>query len=150
MDEAGFRTVLKSLPTAIAVVDPETWRIEFENAKFFEWFPPPVEATEVELGVREEDGEVRLWVRDTGPGIAQENVARIFEPFWQAEPANTRTVGGTGLGLSVVRRLTQLLGGRLSVDTALGRGSTFSLHLPQESPAATPSSDSPATTPSGS
>ncbi|MGA7272420.1 MAG: hypothetical protein WB239_15210, partial [Acidimicrobiia bacterium] len=52
MDEAAFRTVLKSLPTAIAVVDPETWQIEFENAKFFEWFPPPVEATEAELGVR--------------------------------------------------------------------------------------------------
>ncbi|MGA7269623.1 MAG: adenylate/guanylate cyclase domain-containing protein [Acidimicrobiia bacterium] len=52
MDEAAFRTVLKSLPTAIAVVDPDTWQIEFENAKFFEWFPPPVEATEAELGVR--------------------------------------------------------------------------------------------------
>lgn len=52
MDTADFRTVLKSLPTAIAVVDPETWEIYFENARFFEWFPPPVDETDAGLAVR--------------------------------------------------------------------------------------------------
>jgi signal transduction histidine kinase len=69
-------------------------------------------------------------VRDTGVGIAQHHLHRIFEPFWQVEATHRTPDGGTGLGLSVVRRLVQLLGGEVSVDSTPGSGSTFTVTLP--------------------
>lgn len=76
-----------------------------------------------------EDGAV-VTVRDTGIGIEPDALDRIFEPFWQAESPNTRTVGGTGLGLSVSRRLAGLLDGTIRVDSEPGTGSTFTVTLP--------------------
>jgi signal transduction histidine kinase len=73
---------------------------------------------------------VVLQVADTGIGIAPEHQARIFEPFWQVAPALTRAVGGTGLGLSVTRDLVHALGGTLTVASASGAGSTFTVRLP--------------------
>jgi PAS domain S-box-containing protein len=70
-------------------------------------------------------------VRDTGIGIAAENLQRIFEPFWQVETSTTRTAPGTGLGLAVTRRLADLLGGEVSVQSAVGEGSVFTLRLPR-------------------
>jgi signal transduction histidine kinase len=75
-------------------------------------------------------------VRDTGIGIAPEHHTRVFDPFWQAAPPLTRGVGGTGLGLSVVRALADALGGKIAFDSAPGRGSTFTLRLPATVPAA--------------
>ncbi|MFN2567580.1 MAG: ATP-binding protein [Gemmatimonadaceae bacterium] len=69
-------------------------------------------------------------VRDTGVGIAEQHVQQIFEPFWQVDPNQRARDGGTGLGLSVVRRLVQLLGGEVCVESELGRGSTFTVTLP--------------------
>jgi signal transduction histidine kinase len=77
----------------------------------------------------------RIAVSDTGIGIPAADVARIFEPFWQVDYGTTRHVGGTGLGLTVSRRLAQLMGGDITVESELGRGSTFILSLPQEPPA---------------
>jgi PAS domain S-box-containing protein len=69
-------------------------------------------------------------VEDTGRGIPAAQVARIFEPFVQAEAGHTRRAGGTGLGLTISRRLARLMGGELTVRSAAGEGSTFSLWLP--------------------
>jgi GAF domain-containing protein len=69
-------------------------------------------------------------VADTGPGIAPEDQAKIFEEFQQAETATTRAKGGTGLGLAIARRIIEMHGGRLSVQSTLGQGSTFSFTLP--------------------
>jgi signal transduction histidine kinase len=69
-------------------------------------------------------------VRDTGPGIAAADQQKIFEEFQQADSSATRRKGGTGLGLSISRRIVEMHGGRLSVVSELGRGSTFSFTLP--------------------
>jgi len=80
------------------------------------------------LGVKDVAAELR--VRDTGIGIAAENLERIWDAFSQVEQVPTRRVGGTGLGLSVTRNLARLLGGDVSVESQVGVGSTFTLRLP--------------------
>jgi signal transduction histidine kinase len=69
-------------------------------------------------------------VADDGIGIADENLQRIFEPFWQVQQSATRRAGGTGLGLSVSRSLARLLGGEIRAESKLGEGSKFTLTLP--------------------
>ena len=77
--------------------------------------------------------EVRI--ADTGVGIPAENIEDVFEPFWQAEQTATRKTSGTGLGLSVTRKLARLLGGDVTVASKLGAGTTFLLTLPMKAPA---------------
>lgn len=77
-----------------------------------------------------ENGNVILTVSDTGVGIAPEEQALVFEKFRQAGNPLTREHAGTGLGLSIVRELTKLLGGDVFLQSELGRGSTFTVHLP--------------------
>jgi signal transduction histidine kinase/PAS domain-containing protein len=76
------------------------------------------------------DGTVVLSVADTGIGIAPADQERIFEDFRQLDNSPTRAYGGTGLGLSICQRLAQMLSGRLSVTSTVGKGSTFTLMLP--------------------
>ncbi|HSU13239.1 ATP-binding protein [Longimicrobium sp.] len=77
-----------------------------------------------------EPGRVALVVADTGIGIAAEDLARIFEDFGQVDGALQRRRRGTGLGLPLSRKLGELLGGRVSVESRVGQGSTFTLELP--------------------
>jgi two-component system, NarL family, sensor histidine kinase EvgS len=79
---------------------------------------------------RVEGGErLRLSVRDTGIGVSAEQQQRLFQPFAQAEASTTRRYGGTGLGLTICRRLAELMGGELSMESAPGRGTTLRLEL---------------------
>lgn len=74
--------------------------------------------------------EIEITVADTGIGIPQAHLKRIFEQFWQVDQGPTRRAGGTGIGLHLSQRLAQLLGGRLHVQSIQGEGSTFTLCLP--------------------
>ena len=76
------------------------------------------------------DGAFRVAVRDSGPGIAAADQAKIFEEFQQVDNTSTREKGGTGLGLAISKRIVEMHGGRLSVDSQLGKGSIFSITLP--------------------
>jgi PAS domain S-box-containing protein len=76
------------------------------------------------------DNGVEFTVTDTGIGIAADDLEHIFDRFWQAGQDTSHTVSGTGLGLTVSRRLVELLGGTLEVESEVGAGSTFSFRLP--------------------
>jgi len=75
-------------------------------------------------------GRDRISVADTGEGILPEHLKRIFERFYRADRARSREVGGTGLGLAIVKHLARLHGGEVSVNSALGSGTTFTIDLP--------------------
>ena len=86
----------------------------------------------IEIAVSERDGEVWFSVTDTGIGISDTDLQRLFHPFAQLDTGLTRRHGGTGLGLYISQRLAALLGGRIDVTSAPGAGSTFSLVLPAD------------------
>jgi two-component system, sensor histidine kinase and response regulator len=85
----------------------------------------------VAVATKSDDGMVHFLVSDTGVGVEDEHHEKIFEPFWQVEHTMTRRAGGTGLGLAVTRQFVDLLGGRISVESCLGKGSTFRVSLPK-------------------
>ncbi|HKI99631.1 MAG TPA: ATP-binding protein [bacterium] len=86
--------------------------------------------TEVRAEAAREPGGVVIRVRDQGPGIPAEHQPRLFERFYRVDKARSRKAGGTGLGLAIVKHIAQAHGGRVQVESRLGTGSTFSIHLP--------------------
>ena len=82
------------------------------------------------VGVREEPGEIRVWVRDPGIGVPRGDLARIFERFYKVDRARVRGRGGTGLGLSIARHVVESHGGRIWVESDEGSGSTFIFTVP--------------------
>ena len=100
---------------------------------------------QITVGIASAENSLVLSVIDTGIGIAEEALERIFEEFQQADMSTTREYGGTGLGLSISHRLSQLLGGDLVASSIEGEGSTFTLTIPlnysNQVLADTPSSD---------
>ena len=90
-------------------------------------YSPPGSAVQVEA--ERQGAEVVVRVRDQGVGIEKNQLSRIFERFYRVDAGRSRKEGGTGLGLAIVKHIAQALGGRVTVDSTPGQGSTFSLHL---------------------
>ncbi len=84
----------------------------------------------IEISTAARDGVVGVAVRDSGVGIPADQLERVFEPYTRLEHEATRTVGGTGLGLPIVREILRLHGGRVWVESAPGQGSTFHFTVP--------------------
>jgi len=84
------------------------------------------------IEVAQKPAQVRIHIRDQGPGIPKRHLPRLFERFYRADKARSRKLGGTGLGLAIVKHIVQVHGGHVTVESTLGKGSTFTLYLPVE------------------
>ena len=87
--------------------------------------------TSVEVEATSNSDEVIIKVRDYGNGIAPEHLPRLFERFYRIDKGRSRELGGTGLGLAIVKHIAQAHGGRVTVESTVGKGSIFALHLPK-------------------
>jgi signal transduction histidine kinase len=88
------------------------------------------DAGEVAIKAKANDGSFHVSVRDTGPGISAADQAKLFQEFQQADNAITRKKGGTGLGLAISKRIIEMHGGKIWVESQVGQGSTFTFTLP--------------------
>jgi two-component system sensor histidine kinase BaeS len=122
--EIDYRNELHARPVIISDGDRVLQIITNLLSNAFRWTP---DGGTIALGLTAANGAVSVSVTDTGPGIAIEEQERIFRPFW------SRDGGGTGLGLAIASELAQALGGRIELDTKLGKGSRFELVLPNQS-----------------
>ena len=92
------------------------------------------EGGSVSIHLSRENGNAVLSIRDSGIGIPAKDLPRIFERFYRVDRARARETGGTGLGLSIVRHIAESHGGSVTADSELGRGSTFTVSLPADTP----------------
>jgi signal transduction histidine kinase len=88
------------------------------------------DAGEVRVSAQAVNGNFNVSVADTGPGIPADQLTRIFEQFHQVDSSNTKAKGGTGLGLAISKQIVEMHGGRIWVESILGKGSTFHMELP--------------------
>jgi two-component system OmpR family sensor kinase len=86
--------------------------------------------TPIEIAVSRENGLARLSVADHGPGLPTDQLEKIFEPFYRADPSRNRDSGGAGLGLSIVNAVVSAHGGKVKVKETSGGGATFEVELP--------------------
>ena len=87
-------------------------------------------ASAVRIAAEQVNGEMTIAVSDRGCGVEQEHLPRLFERFYRVDKARSRKLGGTGLGLAIVKHIVHAHHGRITVASAYGEGSTFTIHLP--------------------
>lgn len=137
-EKKGVR-LAAALPVTLAPVDGDARALEHVLSNLVDnavkYCPP---GSRILVGASEENGDIRLVVSDTGPGIAREHLSRLFERFYRVDAGRSRELGGTGLGLSIVKHMVEAMRGRVSVESAVGKGSTFAVLLHRASVPAQP------------
>ena len=126
-EKRGGERILR--PLYNVYVDPERLREVITNL-----FDNAVKYTpegKITLGITGNDQVVQCYVRDTGPGIPAEDVPHLFQKLYRVDNSATRTIGGTGLGLFICRKIIELYNGQIWVESTLGKGSTFYFNLPR-------------------
>lgn len=116
-------------PLYYALVDPERLREVITNL-----FDNAVKFTEkgtISIGLTGDKEVVQIYVRDSGTGIAAEDIPHLFQKFYRIDNTATRTIGGTGLGLFICRKIIEIYNGRIWAESTIGKGSTFYINLPR-------------------
>jgi len=116
-------------PLYYTFVDPA--RIQEVITNLFDNAIKYTESGRITLGITGDQQVVQCFVQDTGHGIPASDVKHLFQKFYRVDNTVTRTVGGTGLGLFICRKIVELYGGRIWVDSEVGKGSTFYINLPR-------------------
>ena len=110
-------------------VDPDRLREAITN--LFDNAVKYTESGKISIGLTGDNEVVQFRIADTGPGIPKEDQEHLFQKFYRVDNSITRTVGGTGLGLYICRKIVELYGGRIWVESEVGQGSTFYINLPR-------------------
>lgn len=131
-DEKRIRIELGGDEELSAMVDPVLFEQAMVNLldNAVKYSDP---AKTVRILARTVDHEIQIQVQDHGIGIEKKHLPRLFERFYRVDKARSRAAGGTGLGLAIVKHIAQAHGGRVTVESRLGEGSLFTIHLPRDS-----------------
>lgn len=116
-------------PLYYVLADPDRMREVLTN--LFDNACKYTEQGKISVGLTGDNQVVQLYVRDTGNGIPAEDIPHLFQKFYRVDNSATRTIGGTGLGLFICRKIVELYHGRIWVESELGKGSTFFINLPR-------------------
>lgn len=116
-------------PLYYAFIDPDRMREVITN--LFDNAVKYTETGKITLGLTGDTEIIQFFIRDTGPGIPPEDVPHLFQKFYRVDSSATRTIGGTGLGLFICRKIVELYSGRVWVESEVGKGSTFYINVPR-------------------
>ena len=116
-------------PLYYVMADPDRMREVITN--LFDNACKYTEQGKISIGLTGDADVVQLYVRDTGAGIPADDIPHLFQKFYRVDNSATRTIGGTGLGLFICRKIVELYKGRIWVESELGKGSTFFINLPR-------------------
>lgn len=116
-------------PLYYVYADPDRLREVITN--LFDNASKYTEQGKISIGLTGDNEVVQIYVRDTGAGIPAEDIPHLFQKFYRVDNSATRTIGGTGLGLFICRKIIELYHGRIWVESELGKGSTFFINLPR-------------------
>ncbi len=116
-------------PLYYVFVDPDRMREVITN--IFDNGVKYTDTGKISIGLTGNNDVVQFYVKDTGPGISADDVPHLFQKFYRVDNSSTRTIGGTGLGLFICRKIVELYKGRIWVESSVGQGSTFYINLPR-------------------
>lgn len=116
-------------PLYYANIDPDRMREVITN--LFDNAVKYTETGKISVGLTGNNDVMQIFIRDTGHGIPPEDIPHLFQKFYRVDNSSTRTIGGTGLGLFISRKIVELYNGRIWVESALNKGSTFYINLPR-------------------
>lgn len=116
-------------PLYYAHIDPDRIREVITN--LFDNAVKYTETGKISIGLTGNESVIQLFIKDTGHGIPPEDIPHLFQKFYRVDNSTTRTIGGTGLGLFISRKIIELYNGRIWVESELNKGSTFYINLPR-------------------